>query len=500
MPIKDLNEAIDQIKEEQGITSDEKFGTYLRQLDKTDSISPEERKAYIGIYRLLYNVEKTDGAALGAVIKADREITLSSLLSAVRTGKKGSMDAIINDDFGTLEGLNKSSETITDQIASAFASGEEPGNTDKKSNQDAFNGQTEYFNRMLKLMKEKISPDKLNDLKQCINQQAEMQEQANPEFAPELSGRKGIWETLKDVPVEKLFDQLKDTADVLPEDEVYASKVQELRELYKNSDQAVRFLNDYKIPGTAVNILMANHILSNGETPFKKLLRQQSENIVENSENSLKETDEFTDTLIDKDSMNEVYKNLEDSAKDALDKACSEETIDSKTLAQLKNIGMQMSFLRTLADREFYRIPVETDGVVTNMNLTILRGTGASGKLAATVWSKRLGTVKAELSLKEQSLKGFISCDNRSGLELIQKNAGVIEQTAKENGLEVKQLDFGLVLKGNESAGYQGMESGTNETNLKPDNERILYRMAKALVSTVRSAEHAGAEADRIAS
>ncbi len=127
MPITELNTEIDRIKEEQGITSEDKFSSYLQKLEKTDSITGEERKAYIGIYRLLYNVEKSDGAALGAVIKSGREITLNSLLTAVRTEKKGSIDSVINDEFGTLEGLEKNAESITEQTGAVFAREEETG-------------------------------------------------------------------------------------------------------------------------------------------------------------------------------------------------------------------------------------------------------------------------------------------------------------------------------------------------------------------------------------
>ena len=105
-----------ELEKEQGITSSDKFSTYLRKLRELNQISPEERKAYIGIYRLLHNIEKTDGATLGAVIKSGVEVTLDHLLMAVRTYRKGSMDTIINDEFGTLQSLSYDGETITEQL------------------------------------------------------------------------------------------------------------------------------------------------------------------------------------------------------------------------------------------------------------------------------------------------------------------------------------------------------------------------------------------------
>jgi hypothetical protein len=169
-------------------------------------------------------------------------------------------------------------------------------------------------------------------------------------------------------------------------------------------------------------------------------------------------------------------------------------------LAQLKSTALQMTFLRTLADKEFYRIPIETEQGTTNMNLTILRGEQVPGRLSATIWSKRLGSLKAELSLKNQSLKGFISGENREGLELLKENTGAIEQVAMEEGISIKQLDFGTRLRSNDSYSYTGMENEAKQTDGSSEAERILYRMAKALVISVREAERAGEETNRAAS
>ena len=118
MPIKDLNEMIDHLKEEQGVSTEDKFSTYLMKLEKDNSISAEERKGYIGIYRLLYQVDKTDGAALGSLIKSNQEVTLNNLLSAVKTIKKGRVNQAVDDSFGTLQSKSYSKETISEQLSS----------------------------------------------------------------------------------------------------------------------------------------------------------------------------------------------------------------------------------------------------------------------------------------------------------------------------------------------------------------------------------------------
>lgn len=502
MPIHELNETIDKIKEEQGISSEEKYSTYLRKLEKENSISGEERKAYIGIYRLLHNVENTDGAALGSVLKADREVTLNHLLTAVRTINKGSMDTVINDDFGTLESISYARETITGQLNSAFrAEAGNPGNMQQKMETDPIREQTEYLERMLKIIKDEISPDKLKDVQQELSKTAFQEGQVASEFSPQLSSEKGIWDTTKNIPIEKLFDQLR-KAEGKPasEEEIAAEKVQEIREIYKKADQSIRFLNEFKLPGTATNIMMANHIFSNGDTEIKKLLKLKDENEVENSENSIKDIDEIADTLIDKSSMNEAFEKLEKDARAALSRAYAGEIIDSKRLAELKNITTQMTFLKTLAGKEFYRIPIETESGITNINLTIIRGSEATGKVTVSLQSELLGNVKADLSLKDQTLNGFISSDSRSGLEELKRNAQGIGQAAEEDGITIKQLDFVMQRKGNETYNYQNPENEEKGALTKSDTEKKLYRLAKAMVLSVRAAENSASGGKVIAS
>lgn len=116
MPIEEVNEMIHQVEDKIGVSDDEKYSEFLWKLDKKDALTKDERSAYIGMYRMLHQIEKSDGAAIGSVIKAGRELTLDNLMMAVKTRKSGGVDASINDDFGSLEELNQNSETISQQV------------------------------------------------------------------------------------------------------------------------------------------------------------------------------------------------------------------------------------------------------------------------------------------------------------------------------------------------------------------------------------------------
>ena len=68
MKISDLNRVAEQVRSEVGKDDNQKFSEYLYKLEKNNQITEEERNSYIGIYRLIHQVEQTDGAAIGALV------------------------------------------------------------------------------------------------------------------------------------------------------------------------------------------------------------------------------------------------------------------------------------------------------------------------------------------------------------------------------------------------------------------------------------------------
>lgn len=65
----------------------EDYSRFLYQLERKKDVTEEERKAYIGIYRMVHQVEREDGAAVGAVVNTGAELQFSTLLAAARSRK-----------------------------------------------------------------------------------------------------------------------------------------------------------------------------------------------------------------------------------------------------------------------------------------------------------------------------------------------------------------------------------------------------------------------------
>ena len=98
----------------------EKFSSYLYQLEQNHQISDVEREAYIGVCRLIHQIHKSDGSALGRLLGSGAEINFKNLLSAVRSKNKGHMDMVIDTNTGVYEGKMEYFHSISAQIERAF--------------------------------------------------------------------------------------------------------------------------------------------------------------------------------------------------------------------------------------------------------------------------------------------------------------------------------------------------------------------------------------------
>ncbi|MBR1649719.1 MAG: hypothetical protein IJ691_00980 [Lachnospiraceae bacterium] len=97
------------------------YSEFLYGLERQDDITPEERESYIGIYRLIHQVEKSEGAAIGTVLSESAELSFNNLLAAVRTKRLRGIDVKVDETFGRSEIVN-AAKSITDQIATAYES------------------------------------------------------------------------------------------------------------------------------------------------------------------------------------------------------------------------------------------------------------------------------------------------------------------------------------------------------------------------------------------
>lgn len=121
----------------------EKYSRFLYRLEKAGDITREERDAFIGCFRLLNQIEKSDGAVVGALVNTGGELNFQNLLSAVRTGKFKSMDVRVNEAVGALSEAAVMKLSISEQINGAFT--KDAAANQRKQQQEAANAPAEAY-------------------------------------------------------------------------------------------------------------------------------------------------------------------------------------------------------------------------------------------------------------------------------------------------------------------------------------------------------------------
>lgn len=469
MPISELNHQIDEINGEIGVSKEEKYSKFLWKLEKEQGISKEEKEAYIGIYRLLNNVEKTNGAALGAVVKADQEVTLNNLLTAVRTIKSGGVEANIDDDFGLLSEVSYKNDKITDQIKNGFM------DKDNQSGEKIVS----YMDNLVKEIKNEISPNRLDAL--------------------------GNMDKILNTPLDVLQDELLELPSMDVSDmKYYEERKLEYEDILKDSKEAMSLLKDLSLPSNLVNVQGAKEYLSLDNTFFHQYKRQISEEdaVTRTEDDELLATnisDNIIDSFTDKDSVNKVYEKLSNEVNKALEHTLETSTISSKEILEMQRLNNSILFVSNLAQSERYQVPIAIGESITNVNVTLVHNQKENGIIDISLNSEVLGQVTMHFTLKENKLSGIINLDNRVGQDLIKEAIPNLKDNLEHSDIIVNQLNVTLNTKGIKGNFYlnsssikpASTEEVSNESELKVDTNK-LYEVAKNLLIQIKTIEGTG--------
>lgn len=123
-PLKSSMEELEAYLSERDTYDEEstKYSSFLYHLESHNEITAEEKESYIGIYRLLRQIEKSDGAAVGRLVSSQAEINFGNLLSAVRTGRIKGVNISVDSEFGGLREAVEQGASIDVQIETAYHS------------------------------------------------------------------------------------------------------------------------------------------------------------------------------------------------------------------------------------------------------------------------------------------------------------------------------------------------------------------------------------------
>ena len=484
MNLDELDQYLNEQDKDTGADA-EKFSRYLQKLDRSHSITEDEREAYIGIYRLFRQIEKSDGAVIGSVVASGAEMNFKNMLSAVRTSQHKNMDVSIDDTFGGLEKLISRSDAIDEQIMAGY----KENNGQNTASQD-YQDQTRYYARLSGEIKDELAqytdPAALQnmDIKAdtTIEQFAQNLEQAN--------------------------------AQQNEEKDIQQSRVQEFRQtmnaVQETEDAVIQTLIDYEQPVSVNNIQAAELLLMERGLLYKQIFGRSGAASTENdtsvndafeSAGDVKRDDlwqaaeQVAGNMTDKDSAVSAYQQLIGEASAAVENLvhASDSVIDVKAAQTLYK---SLSLAGNLAKEENYEIPVNIRGELTSINLKIYHNSSQVGKVTVTMDTETLGKVVADFDVTGEKVSGMIAYDRKlSWDDMKQLETDLKEEftrTQQESGVD-KKISVSLVETKELDLNRFGQDRDIEESEKLSTKE--LYQTAKAFMTALQGLNHQWAAA-----
>lgn len=382
MDFTSLNQEAESIKsEELGGEDNRKFSEYLWKMEQNHEISEEERSSYIGIYRLIRQVENTDGAAIGALIQQGAPLTMKNLLTAVRSEKRSSkMDYSVDYNFEGVSGTSKGS-SITDQIEAA------------------------YQNNCLKDASELLTPERAKVL-----------------FEQDME-----WENMTPEELKAVLTQAGEQADESSIDADYAKEQLAQLEQAANADESIyRILDKYDIPNTVSNVLAMESMLNQRNQMFRKIFGSSTSD--HNGDDQVDAEDleaikqelleEFGEAVSEPADMAVAQEKLGELAENVMKTMINSDHVTSLDVRDMKMLSAQLSVNSILAKEEQYAVPVMVNDELMNVSVKIVRGVDKKGIVDIMMESELRGKIAATFQAKEDGIHGLIATDSEETAEL----------------------------------------------------------------------------------
>ncbi len=472
MNLDELEEYLNEQDKDTGSDA-EKFSTYLHKLDQSHAITEDEREAYIGIYRLFRQIEKTDGAAIGSVVASGAEMNFKNMLSAVRTSRHKNMDISIDDGFGGLEKLIARGQAIDEQIMAGY----------QDSPSQEYQHQMQYYAALSGEIKDELVQ------KTDVDTLKEMDIQA-------------------DTTIEQFAQELKQASEVdqSSRQDMEQERVHNFRDSMQSAqqveDSVIQSLIDYEQPVSVNNIQAAELLLMERGSLYKQIFGRSGAASVENDtsvndafdsvgdiehDTLWQKAEDAANNLTDKSSAVSAYQELIGEAVSAVENMVhtSDNIVDVK-VAQMLYKGLSLA--GNLAREENYELPVNIKGELTSINLKIYHNSSQMGKVTVTMDTDTLGKVAADFDISEEKISGMIAYDKKTSgqdIKILQDNLQEQFSKAQQESGQNKKISISLAETKTLDLNRFGQDRDVEESEKLSTRE--LYQTAKAFITALKS-------------
>ena len=439
MTIDELSQQLDQHSssdENNRGKGEERYARFLYKLEKKGEISQEERASFIGIYRLFHTLKTTDYQAIGSVLKTGRQMTIGNLLDATRTQKasRKGMDYIVDDDFGGLgtKAAEADSERIDLQISTAF----------------------EYYKAKAQVVYENLEPEKLA--------------QANPSeqtLLPELAEELARAEEDKELDREYLKEQLRQIREIATlkatEPALDEMKAADIQVTYNNLEAMISNRRDRRL----------------GNIWEKAGSRQEQKELVEK---------------MDEDNYEENYVKI---LGDFSDKLSEEIMTDKDSYIDVRAISLmqkQLSVMSSGAGGGSFDVPVEIEGQVLSMHVTLKTEAASGSRMDASVQTDEYGLLTASLYIEKQMIRGMLTTSNGKtpdGAEYLEhvrnRMCEGLADRIKDAGVDRNNIAILYHTQSLPATAGGNITDATEGNKLEKTETRTLLTMAKAFIEAL---------------
>ena len=435
--IDELNKTLRKRNYNKGVTEASNFASFLRDMEKKGEISDKERESYIGIYRMMDKLSKSQDREAGWLFASGERLTINNLLKAMRSRKAKSMDFVADDDTG-LSDVNIMGNRIDSQIRAAFdATGAEIGDkiggefdlADTKTGDefDATGGEIRaaFGENFDEVADEVESFMEANSIEFSI---------INTFAVKEMLGTKGgIFEAATNI-----MSMLKFDAD------------------YKDDliDEETDNMTD-SLMGEEVSI-----------NPFEF------------------ETDSILESLRGSSEMSLRYDDLSNQITNAMYQLASMGTINSKDISMFKTVNAGFNIMRDMAKEKRYQIPINTKSGLNVINLSIAHDATKKGDVSISIRDTAIGNISASFSVKTTMITGEIVSDNSEGNYILSQNKSVLVEAMTSFGFDMSEVSFGQVTFTSEDLSDK-MAANEIASEANP-NEKMMYDFAVSFIKSLQ--------------
>ena len=443
MDLSDLEQylnSLDSMPEEEMT----KYSRYLYELEKNGEITLKERDSYIGIYRMLHQIEKSDRAAIGSLVEQGAELTFGNLLTAVRSRRPGMINYKIDDSFTGAKRTIEKGKSISEQIENGIREARLAKSIFSDVSVESLK-QAGFHNDMT-----------LEKLRENMNQSVteEISQESAKEF---LRQQKAAWNLA-----------------------------------HGTNEAVLQTMKEYGIAFTVENIIAAGAVFSEkgqlSKSAKAAAARLDEHNEDDNAMSQIKDAEaEIIDSLTDFDSAQRAMEKWEKCMSDTFTEATSELKYSSKEVKEMFMTYKQISVISTMRKAESYEVPMEIDGEMTSVNLTLLHDEAEKGTVAITMSTESMGKAGVKFRIVNNRIESYFIADSEMGKEKLQMAGERILEQLRRSGMEIGATRYvNAYSQGRKEWNLLTFSSREADNNSETVATKRLYHIAKTVLKGIR--------------